>query len=413
MMLRSLGPRRHVILTLAAACLILVGTFPALSDVGAAKRKSPAPKAAKQDEAPPPPPALPPRTPFTAEEQDLAAIRGMPDARFWSDAEADFARALPAQPGPWLILSTGGGDGAFGAGLLNGWTESGKRPAFSVVTGVSAGALMAPFAFVGPAYDKELMESYTTINAGDVFEVGGRGESILDTWPLKRLVTKWVTPKLVADVAAEHKKGRRLFVLTTNLDAERFVIWNIGAIATHGGGKAVKLIGEILLASASIPGAFPPVLIDVEANGQKFQEMHADGGMGAQFFVAPEKLLAGTSTYRLPATDLYIIINNGMTRYFAVTERTTISVLARAVSAAIRSAIRVLVDRTYAAAKRSGVGFHLAYVEPAFTQVSHGPFDPDYMKALYKFGVERGRNGAFVTEPPFYSDATTQGASTK
>ncbi len=393
----------HVVLAVAAASLVLAGACPALSDVGAAKRKSSAPQSAKEDE-PPPPPQLPPRVPFTSQEQDLAGIPGMPDARFWSDKDDDFIRALPAQPGAWLILSTGGGDGAFGAGLLNGWTESGKRPSFSVVTGVSAGALMAPFAFVGPAYDKQLMESYTTINAGDIFEVGGRGESLLDTWPLKILIAKWVTPKLIADIAAEHNRGRRLFVLTTNLDAERFVIWNVGAIAAHGGGAAVKLIRDVLLASASIPGAFPPVLIDVEANGRKFQEMHADGGLGAQFFVAPEKLLSSGSTYRLPATDLYIIINNGMARSFHPTERTTITVLGRALSAAIRAAIRALIDRTHSVAVRGGINFHLAYIEPAFNHVSRGAFDPEYMQALYKFGFERGRNAAFVSEPPIFSN---------
>ena len=126
----------------------------------------------------------------------------MPDARFWADSEKDFLAAVPATPGPWLVLSTGGGDGAFGAGLLNGWSESGKRPEFSVVTGVSTGSLMAPYAFVGSSQDSGLRRAYTEYNAGDIFEDTKTPESLVDTWPLKRLIAKEVTPELLAQVAA-------------------------------------------------------------------------------------------------------------------------------------------------------------------------------------------------------------------
>src|SRR5690606_15286994 len=122
---------------------------------------------------------------------------------------------------PWLVLSTGGEDGAYGAGVLAGWGATGKRPEFSVITGVSTGALMAPFIFAGAKYDDQLRAAYTTVNAIDIFEIGGKGESLLDTWPLKDLMAKQVTKELLTDIAAEHKRGRRLFVLTTNLDAGR------------------------------------------------------------------------------------------------------------------------------------------------------------------------------------------------
>ena len=179
-------------------------------------------------------PEQPSRPDFTADDQAVAIIPGIPDARFWADSEKDFLAALPATPGPWLALSTGGGDGAFGAGLLNGWSESGKRPEFSVVTGVSTGALMAPYAFVGPAQDPGLKRAYTEYNAGDIFEDVKTPESLVDTWPLKRLIGKEVTPELLAQVAEAHKRGRRLFVATTNLDAQRGVVWNMGAIAAKG-----------------------------------------------------------------------------------------------------------------------------------------------------------------------------------
>src|SRR6516225_5301576 len=179
------------------------------------------------------PSKLPPRTPFTAAEEAAAVVPGMPDARFWGDSVADFEKALPSQPGPWLILSTGGSDGAFGAGLLNGLSEAGKRPDYAVVTGVSTGALMAPFVFAGPRYDAALKAVYTQTSAADVFEVGGTGESFLDTWPLKDLIAKEITPALIADIAAAHQAGRRLFIVTTDLDAGRSVVWNMGAIAVH------------------------------------------------------------------------------------------------------------------------------------------------------------------------------------
>ena len=233
-------------------------------------------------------PEQPTRPDFTADDQAAAIIPGIPDARFWADSEQDFLAALPKDPGPWLALSTGGGDGAYGAGLLSGWSESGKRPEFSVVTGVSTGSLMAPFAFIGSSQDSGLKRAYTETNAGDIFEDTKTPESLVDTWPLKRLIEREVTPELLAQVAEGYKKGRRLFVATTNLDAERGVIWNMGAIAAKGDDNALKLFRNILLASTAIPGLFPPVLIDVEANGKKTQEMHADGGLSAQVFVAPE-----------------------------------------------------------------------------------------------------------------------------
>ncbi|HLN40049.1 MAG TPA: patatin-like phospholipase family protein, partial [Xanthobacteraceae bacterium] len=249
-----------------------------------APAKAPAAQAQPQAKQPPP------RIPFTAADEVAAAIPGMPDARFWADSVADFTAALPPQPGPWLALSSGGADGAFGAGLLKGLSESGHRPDYAVVTGVSTGALMAPFIFAGPRYDDALRAAYTKITAADVFEVGSTGESFVDSWPLKDLIAKQITPALLADVAAAHNSGRRLFVITTDLDAERSVVWNMGAIAAHaadknGGDAALALFRRVLLASSAIPGGFPPVLIDVEANGKKFQEMHVDGGVGGQFFV--------------------------------------------------------------------------------------------------------------------------------
>jgi hypothetical protein len=346
-----------------------------------------------------PQPEQPSRPDFTADDQAVAVIPGIPDARFWADSEKDFLAALPSTPGPWLALSTGGGDGAFGAGLLSGWSESGKRPEFSVVTGVSTGSLMAPYAFVGPSQDSGLKRAYTEYNAGDIFEDTKTPESLVDTWPLKRLIAKEVTPELLAQVAEGYKRGRRLFVATTNLDAHRGVVWNMGAIAAKGDEAALKLFRDILSASTAIPGLFPPVLIDVEANGKKTQEMHADGGLTAQVFVAPESMLNTASTTKLPASELYLIINSRLTAEFAVTERSLIFVLGHAINVGVQTMLRVTIDRAYGAAKRSAVSFNLAYPALAADQQGKGAFDNEFMKGLFEAGVARGRGeNPFVKE---------------
>jgi predicted acylesterase/phospholipase RssA len=380
-------------------------------------RSAPAHKAAAPKGAPAKAPAaqpqpqakqLPPRIPFTAADEVAATIPGMPDARFWADSLADFTAALPPQPGPWLALSSGGADGAFGAGLLNGLSESGKRPDYAVVTGVSTGALMAPFIFAGPRYDDALRTAYTKITAADVFEVGSTGESFVDSWPLKDLIAKQITPALLADIAAAHNNGRRLFIVTTDLDAERSVVWNMGAIAAHaadknGGDAALNLFRSVLLASSAIPGGFPPVLIDVEANGKKFQEMHVDGGVGGQFFVAPAAAMAATSDYRLPATQLYIVINTGLQPDFQIVTRSTPSILTTAVGAAVKVDTRLMIDRAYLAAKRSGVDFNVASIPAGFNAPSRGPFDPDYMTALFQLGESLGKSATpFGSAPPPY-----------
>ena len=349
------------------------------------------------------PPQLAPRTPFTAAEDAVAVVPGIPEARFWADSTTEFNNALPAKPGPWLVLSSGGEDGAFGAGLLNGLNASGKRPEYSVVTGVSAGSLIAPFVFAGSAYDEALRDAFTKITAADVFEVGATPESFVDTWPLKDLLAKEVTPALLADIAAQHRAGRRLFIITTNLDAQRSVIWNMGAIAAHGGDAALDLFRTVLLASSSVPGAFPPVLIDVEANGKRFSEMHVDGGVGGQFFVAPAALMSAMSDYRLPATQLYIVVNSGLQPSFELVPQSTPSILAQTVGMAVPVDTRLMLERAFMVAKRSNVGFNVASIPPSFNAPSRGPFDPDYMKALFQTGYDLGNSATpFSAEPPAY-----------
>jgi hypothetical protein len=341
------------------------------------------------------------RPKFTEAEQSAAVVPGMQDVRFWADSEADFIRAMPAHAGPWLVLSGGGADGAFGSGVLNGWSQAGTRPEFAVVTGISTGGLIATFAFLGSGKDENLRQHYTSITAADIFEIGGTGESLFDTWPLKSLIAKQITAEVLAEVAAEHRRGRRLFVVTSNLDAERSVVWNMGAIAAQGGEPALKLYRQVLLASASLPGMFPPVAIDTDAKGKSLQELHAEGGLGGPFFVAPRSLLSRAKSANLPVTELYIVLNSKIAPDFYMTQRNTAGVLARSIAVALKAVMRSEINFIHAIAQRDGFGFNVAFVEDEFAKKARGPFDTDYMKALFERAVERGREGtAFRKEPP-------------
>ena len=333
-----------------------------------------------------------PRPPFSESTDEFAAVPGMPGARFWADSVADFEQALPLESGPWLILSEGGEDGAYGAGVLSGWTKEGSRPVFSVVTGTSTGALIAPFAFLGPDYDERLYQQYTAVTAADIIELRATRESMFDDWPLASLIAKIITPELLRNIANEHQNGRRLFVVTTNLDAARPVIWNMGVIAQSREEAGLRLFRQVLLASASIPGMFQPVMIEVQANGHHFQEMHADGGAAAPFYVAPESVLLGTINLQLPATAIYIVINGKLTPEFQMTDRTTASILGRSIGVALKAAARAEIMAVHSVARRQGIDVNVAAVDPGFSFENQGPFDTQRMKALFDIGFEQARN---------------------
>jgi len=331
------------------------------------------------------------RPEFTEVEALAAQIPDLPNVRFWADSVADFQRELPPQPGPWLILSTGGEEGAFGAGLLNGWLESGSRPDFAVVTGVSTGALMATYVFAGPQFAEELHQVYTTVSATDIFEVATTPERLTDTWPLAEMINKRVTPEMLAAVAAEYKKGRRLFVLTVNLDVGRNVVWDMGAIAARGGEAALKLFRQVLLASASVEGVFPPTYITAQANGHVFQEMHADGGVKGPLYFGPEAYLMPGTPLRLPSTGLYAIVNGKLSAEFYMPSRTTAAILGRSISLALKAGGRLQLALAAIAARQANIPLNVAYVADNFEQVGRGLFDPKYMNALYDFGFAQGR----------------------
>jgi hypothetical protein len=346
-------------------------------------------------------------------------ILGLPNARFWLDADtAPLTRewlaaqdrqvaALPASargrlpPANLLALSGGGDNGAFGAGLMVGWTASGRRPTFDLVTGVSAGALIAPFAFLGPDFDAPLREVFTEVAPGDVLVFGNRiravlfGEALADTSPLYRLIERHVNEAMMAAIAREHRRGRMLLIGTTNLDLGRPVFWNIGAIAASERPEAIELVRRILLASASIPGAFPPVLFDVEQGGQRYQEMHVDGGAALQLFLYPPGIdLRGPAAPRGRERTAWVVRNGRLDTEWSTTNRSILSIAGRAASTLLHfSAVNDIV-RVFLTAQRDGVRFRLAYIGPDFAATREEPFDTAYMRALFAYGEAQGRSGA-------------------
>jgi len=328
-------------------------------------------------------------------------------------ASQGITEALP--PAIFLAVSGGGDNGAFSAGLLNGWTENGTRPEFKLVTGISTGALIAPFAFLGPKYDATLKEVYTTITSKDViktrnFIAGVFGDAMADNAPLWALTRKSVNADLLRQIAAEYAKGRFLLIGTADLDARRPIIWDMGKIASYGDQKALDLFISIMMASASIPGGFPPVMIDVEAEGKHYQEMHVDGGTMAQVFVYPaalsaEKMQSATGTTR--DRSLYVIRNARLDPDWAHVERKTMSIAGRAVNSLIHTQGIGDLYRIYATAERDGVDYNLAFIPSTFNAPHKEEFDNSYMRELYAVGHDMALKGFpwLKTPPAFGSES--------
>ncbi|WP_082483626.1 patatin-like phospholipase family protein [Methylobacterium sp. Leaf87] len=353
----------------------------------------------------------PERTVFTAADAASARPDGLPAGlRIPGDDPAAFARLLDdarAVADPWLVLSGGGENGAFAAGLLKGWSEAGTRPSFGVITGVSTGAMIAPFAFVGSGGDEALHKAYTDISAADVFEFGGTNEALTDTWPLKRRIDQSVTPKLLQAIAAEHAKGRRLLIATTAVDSERPVLWDMGAIAATGGPKALALFRDIILASSAVPGVFPPVMVQAMAGSRPIQEMHDDGGTTAPYYLAPEATLLSADPVALPTHRVYLVINNTLAPHFQMASRTTLSVLGRSMSAAIKAQTRAALALSRGFAQRTGLDLRVAEIDGRFTRTSTVPFDQTYMRALFAHGEALGRAGTAFTGEGVDADRPT------
>jgi len=367
---------------------------------------------------------VPKRTPLPEDHVAEAQVLGISRARFWGDSPPPWEHAWltmsPSQakkkfPGvygrthTYLAISGGGDNGAFAAGLLLGWTEAGDRPEFTTVTGVSAGALIAPFAFLGPEYDHVLKEVSVKLTADEVFQKrrtlrGLRSDAMASTEPLQRLIETYVDEEVMEEIAAAHREGRMLNIGTANLDALRPVVWRIGPIANSGHPRSLELIRKILLASASVPGAFPPVLIDVEVGEEKFDELHVDGGTASQVFLYPPGLDWDVFLEKLQVPGrprVYVIRNSRIEPEYEQVRNKLFPIARRSLSSLIRTQGIGDLYRIYLGACRDGLDFNLAYIPSDFDEPSDQEFDSDYMKKLFDMAYEQAKDGYdWVNMPP-------------
>ncbi|MFT5351444.1 MAG: hypothetical protein ACI9MF_002267 [Gammaproteobacteria bacterium] len=357
------------------------------------------------------------RNPAPESEDKRVAIAGIPDARFWGDdvpirvyerllgrpreeVRADYP-AMFDKPHNYLAISGGGADGAFGAGLLVGWTEAGDRPEFQIVTGVSTGALMAPWAFLGSRYDDTLEEIYTTISTKNILRSRWLisilfRESAVDSKPMLKMIKRYVSDEVIRAIAEEHKKGRRLFIGTTSIDHMRSMIWDIGAIASSGRPEAKDLIHRIMLASASIPGAFPPVKIYVEADGVKYDELHVDGGTTNQVFVYPSTLNWGDylKILEVPGkVNIYVIRNSQVQARRVIVKQSILPIAKQSISSLIRTQGIGDVNLIYMQSRRDNAEFRLAVIPTDFEEEAEEVFDKKYMNKLFDLGRGLSREG--------------------
>lgn len=347
------------------------------------------------------------REPFTYAQ--LAAAS--PDIRMDFVGPGDRTRYLQALDGAVastrdghfdiLALSGGGADGAFGAGVLVGWTEHGDRPQFEVVTGVSTGALMAPFAFIGQAGDAELAKTFTDGRSDRVMEarwlMSIYGPGVFRQRPLRDLIAASVTPDLLDQIAEGHRAGRRLFIATTSLDIQGQVIWDMGALAASDRPDRLALFIDLLTASASIPGVFPPVFIDLSRDGNVARELHADGRTTANFFVAPERMMLDPAllgdTPDGPPRRLWIGINGRPEARFEVASFSGVGVAGRGLDAMMKASTRMNLVAASQFAQRHDLALSVSMAPPGAGETSLG-FERERMRALFEQGRAQAALGA-------------------
>jgi predicted acylesterase/phospholipase RssA len=356
-------------------------------------------------------------------------VLGIPNERFFpfkgiGPMEAEFVAAMDRQlrarglrtlgelPQLQLLAVSGGGEnGAFGAGLLCGWSVEGTRPTFDLVTGISTGALTAPFAFLGSGYDPQLRAVYTETPPEQILVKRALtaalfDDALADNTPLFKTISHYVDDRMLAGIAQAYDAGRLLLIGSTDLDAQVPVIWNIGAIAKSGHPKAPDTIRRVLLASAAIPGAFPPSMIEVTLDGKTYQEMHVDGGAFAQTFLYPSALTRNRDARRRAGQPVvearaFVIRNGRLDPEWATVERRTLGIAGRAIDTMIASAGYNDVIRIYAITQRDGIDYNLAFIGSDFNEILPSPFDSAYMRALYDYAFQRARRGYdWAKKPP-------------
>lgn len=303
-------------------------------------------------------------------------------------------------PQNYLALTGGGVFGAFTVGVLCGWSDSGRRPQFDVVTGISTGALIATYAFLGPKYDPQLRDYYSNYGSRDVYRPRRKlsilwSDSVVDSTPLREKIDAACTPELLAEVAAAHQTGRRLYIGTTNLDTRKLVIWDMGAIAASGRPEARTLYRDVVLASCSVPAFFPPVRIKVEINGQRYEELHVDGGATTAVFFQPFMLQLDRGNVRSRAgSNLYVIDAGKIFADPKCVEQKIIKIAGTTLRAMLYAGSRNDLFRLYTLALITGLNYHLAAVPQDFPMdLDALNFDPNQMRRLYEEGYRQGLSG--------------------
>ncbi len=367
---------------------------------------------------------VPERNPLPEEGVEEASVLGIPRVRMWGDEPPSWAHewldrsdqelkdrysGVYGKRHTYLAISGGGENGAFAAGLLLGWSAAGSRPEFSVVTGISAGALVAPFAFLGEEYDEVLRLVSADIEAEDVYKERRtlqaiRTDAMATTEPLQSLIEKYVDEEVMEKIADAYREGRVLNIGTANLDSMRPVIWRIGAIANSGHPDALRLIRQVLLASASIPGAFPPVMIPVEYEGKMYDELHVDGGAASQVFLYPIGIDMDAVHKRLKVpgkSKVYIIRNSRLEPMYEQVENKLFPIAGRSISSIVRTQGIGDLYRIFLETCRDGLEFNLAYIPSDFTEKSKEEFDTQYMRKLFEMAYSRAEAGyAWEKMPP-------------
>jgi predicted acylesterase/phospholipase RssA len=316
-----------------------------------------------------------------------------------------------------LALSGGGAGGAFGAGVVVGLTKANARPKYEIVTGVSTGALIAPFAFLGPQWDGTLVEAFSGKSTGGLLVSRGLGAlfgvGVFQGAPLRKLIDRFVTDDMVAAVAKEAATGRLLLVATTNLDREETQIWNLGAIAMQGGPKARDLFRDVLVASASVPGVFPPVMIEVQDNGRTFQEMHVDGGASTPFFIAPDiAMILGFAPEALRGANIYVVVNAQSATMPRSTKNNTIDIVARSFTAVLNHMTRTSLAQTDAFAERNGMSFVFTVMPQNLAFDGSLAFEEGSMKSIFDYGMRcASQNLIWVTPQQALEHAETAGST--
>jgi predicted acylesterase/phospholipase RssA len=348
------------------------------------------------------------REPTLAEGEAPNAIRTLgPDRRFSTLSSQGVARRLRDQLAGQTInilaLSGGGADGAFGAGALVGLSRSALRPQFSVVTGVSAGALIAPYAFLGPDWDNQLAEVYTSGRAEHLLKSRGLGalfgSSVYSGTPLKQLVDRYATDELIQAVAREASTGRLLLVATTDVSTGEPVVWDLGSIAMNGGTEARALFRDVLVASASVPGLFPPVVIRVQEQRSIFEEVHVDGSATQPFFIPRAFVAPPNDAINLPRTAVYIIVDGRLSEQPVSTPLRTRSILSRSISAGLKHMLRTTLELTASDAEFEGAQFQFAAIPIAYPQLDPFDFRAASMRSLFRYGYDCAQAGRLWTSP--------------